>query len=100
MHSNANNCMGGIYVGYINAREVLPDDLIKKIHEYIEGVNIYIPKKDKSKKKKTINLNRENIIRDKEIFEKYKNGYKVTKLAEEYFLSTQGIYKIIAKQRS
>ena len=41
-----------------------------------------------------------SIIVSEYIFEKYKNGYKVTKLAEEYFLSTQGIYKIIAKQRS
>ena len=48
---------------------------------------------------KSVNPKQDNIVRDREIFEKYQNGYKVTKLAEEYYISTQGIYKIIAKQR-
>lgn len=82
-------------MGYRNAREVLPDDLIKKIQEYIDGENVYIPKKEI----RNVNPRKENNIRDREIFEKYQNGYKVTKLSEEYFISTQGIYKIIAKQR-
>ena len=30
-------------MGYRNVREVLPDDLIKKIQEYIDGESIYIP---------------------------------------------------------
>lgn len=85
-------------MGYKKVKEVLPGDLIKKIQEYIDGESIYIPKKETKDGNKN-NLKRENIIRDKEIYEKYQNGYKVTKLAEEYFISTQGIYKIIAKQR-
>ena len=85
-------------MGYKKVKEVLPGDLIKKIQEYIDGESIYIPKKETKDGSKN-NLKRENIIRDKEIYEKYQNGYKVTKLAEEYFISTQGIYKIIAKQR-
>lgn len=82
-------------MGYRNVREVLPDDLIKKIQEYIDGENIYIPKKGI----RNVNPKQENIVRDREIFEKYQSGYKVRKLAEEYFISPQGIYKIIAKQR-
>lgn len=82
-------------MGYKNVREVLPDDLIKKIQEYVDGEYIYIPKKEI----RNMNPKRENIIRDREIYEKYQNGYKVKNLSEEYFLSTQGIYKIIAKQR-
>ena len=69
--------------------------MIKKIQEYIDGESIYIPKKEI----RSINLKQDNIIRDREIFEKYQNGHKVTKLAKEYYLSPQGIYKIIAKQR-
>lgn len=82
-------------MGYRNVKEVLPDDLIKKIQEYIDGENVYIPKKEI----RNVNPRQENIIRDREIYEKYQNGYKVIKLSEEYFISTQGIYKIIAKQR-
>ena len=68
-------------MGYKNVREVLPDDLIKKIQEYIDGESIYIPKKEI----KSVNPKQDNIVRDREIFEKYQNGYKVTKLAEEYY---------------
>lgn len=82
-------------MGYKNVREVLPDDLIKKIQEYVDGEYIYIPRKEK----RNVNSERENTIRDKEIYEKYQNGYTVKRLAEEYFISSQGIYKIIAKQR-
>ena len=82
-------------MGYRNVREVLPDDLIKKIQEYIDGESIYIPKKEI----RSVNLKQDNSVRDREIFEKYQKGCKVTNLAEEYYISTQGIYKIIAKQR-
>lgn len=82
-------------MGYRNVREVLPDDLIKKIQEYIDGESIYIPKKEI----RSVNPKQDNIVRDREIFAKYQNGYKVAKLADEYYISTQGIYKIIAKQR-
>ena len=32
-------------MSYIKAEEILPEDLIRQIQEYIDGVYIYIPRK-------------------------------------------------------
>ena len=36
-------------MSYIKADEVLPQNIIKIIQQYIDGENIYIPKKDGSR---------------------------------------------------
>ena len=36
---------------YRNAREVFPAAIVEKLQEYVEGMYIYIPKKEESKKK-------------------------------------------------
>ena len=32
-------------MSYIKAEEILPEELVRKIQEYIDGVYIYIPRK-------------------------------------------------------
>lgn len=73
----------------------LPDELIEKIQEYVDGETVYIPKKP-DKRGNTSSPYRE---RNDEIYEKYRSGTSVKKLAEEYFISTQGIYKILTKYK-
>ena len=73
----------------------LPNELIVKIQEYVDGETVYIPKKP-DKRSGAPSPYKE---RNDEIYEKYRSGTSVKKLSEEYFISTQGIYKILTKYK-
>lgn len=81
-------------MGYNNGRNILPNELIEQIQQYVDGENIYIPRKEEKRKGWGENSNAKRLyhIRDVEIYQKYRIGYRVTDLAEEYHLSTQAIY--------
>lgn len=88
-------------MGYKNGKNILPDELIEQIQKYVDGENIYIPRKEENRKGWGEDSDTKQLyhIRDAEIYQKYRAGYRVTDLAEEYYLSTQAIYKILSKQR-
>jgi Mor family transcriptional regulator len=73
----------------------LPSELIERIQEYVDGETVYIPKK--------VNRNPDGTNpsplddRNAEIYEKYMGGKSVKELSSEYYISTQGIYKILTK---
>lgn len=73
----------------------LPHELIERIQEYVDGETVYIPKKPA----KRGNASSPYKERNDEIYEKYRSGASVKKLAEEYYISTQGIYKILTKYK-
>lgn len=82
---------------YVKAKTFLPESLIKEIQKYIQGEYIYIPSQQSTKKRwgeksgsRDYILNRNINIRNK-----YKNGYTIEDLAEEFFLSVHSIKKII-----
>jgi DNA-binding NarL/FixJ family response regulator len=82
---------------YVRADKILPEDLIKEIQKYIQGGYIYIPSQPEIRKR----WGEKSKIRDylqsrnTDIISKYKNGYSVSNLAEEFFLSESSIKKII-----
>lgn len=81
---------------YKNAEEILPLELLKQIQTYVCGEYLYIPicgnKRAWGEKSGSKNeLKERNFL----IKEKYKNGYSVLELAQEYFLSESSIRKII-----
>ncbi|MPN20922.1 hypothetical protein SDC9_168301 [bioreactor metagenome] len=86
---------------YSNAQNILPDEIIKIIQEYVNGEYLYIPRKDGEQK----TWGEKNGTRDKlnmrnaEIYDKYKNGTTVLDLSEEYYLSDKSIRRIITEQR-
>ena len=85
-------------MGYKNSCE-LPTELIEQIQEYVDGEMVYIPRKsDKRRKWGEISGSYSSLEeRNVEIYNKYKNGISVKTLSEEYYISTQGIYKILTK---
>lgn len=93
--------LGGTHLGYKNLKEILPDELIKQIQKYVDGENVYIPRKEKNRKRWGDDTNTKILIntRNIEIYKKYQYGSSVISLAEEYHISTQGIYKILSKQK-
>lgn len=84
---------------YIKAQEVLPDELVKILQEYVSGDYLYIPRKDGEKrtwgeKSGTRTLLKE---RNREIYQKYRKGQTAEELAMEYFLSEQSIRRILSQ---
>ncbi|WP_035291030.1 MULTISPECIES: CD3324 family protein [Clostridiaceae] len=86
---------------YVKAHNVLPEEIIELVQEYIDGEYLYIPRKSENQKSWGEKNGTRNSLkrRNNEIFKKYARGYKVSKLSEEYFLSEQSIRKIISKER-
>ena len=84
---------------YKNANNVLPDELIEMIQEYVQGEYIYIPVKEKSQSETLTEYKIELEKRNLHIYRKYLEGLSNKRLAEIYNLSESSIRRIIIKQR-
>ncbi len=87
---------------YMKAQNVLPEELVKMIQEYMSGDYLYIPRKDGEHKAWGEKSGTKHLLksRNNEIYQKYRNGSKAEALAEEYFLSEQSIRRIIREEKS
>ncbi len=86
-------------MGYISAEEVLPSNIVKLIQKYIDGENIYIPRKAENKKEwgSKTSIRQELEKRNSLIFDDYQKGKRISELADKFFLSEKSIYRIISK---
>lgn len=86
-------------MSYIKAIDVLPEELLILIQNFVEGEYIYIPRKEENKKTwgESTNSKEETFARNLEIYEKYKSGVAIETLCEIYYLSPKSIQKIICK---
>lgn len=82
---------------YVNAQNVLPEELIKIIQEYIDGEFLYIPRKNGNEKSWGEKSGARESLgkRNKIIFGDYKAGASIPGLSQKYFLSEQSIRRII-----
>lgn len=82
---------------YVNAKDVLPPEILTEVQKYSCGSLIYIPKRDSDKAGwGQINGTRAMVsLRNRRIMEAYRNGTPVYELMEEYCLSEASIRKII-----
>ena len=79
-----------------NARDILPDRLLRELQEYISGETLYIPKAQEKKPwGETSGARSYYKQRNAEIRKKYAGGSKIEDLCEEYHLSGDSIRKII-----
>ena len=82
---------------YVNAREILPEKLVKELQSYIQGGYVYIPV-DRARQKRwgEVSGYRQQLRqRNLQILEAYRSGVPVRRLAEAYFLSIHAIRKIL-----
>lgn len=84
-------------MSYVNAEDVLPESLVAKIQEYIDGQIIYIPRKDENlllwgEKSGARNKMAE---RNKRIRSLYYSGKTIAELSEMYYLSEKRIRGIV-----
>ncbi len=88
-------------MSYIKANNILPDELVELIQEYIDGEYIYIPKKESNKKSWGSNTSTKQELkyRNDNIYSDYVNGFKMDELTAKYFLSIKSIQRIIYDKR-
>lgn len=88
-------------MAYKNGKDILPDNLLKQLQEYIQGEIIYIPKKEQQRAGWGENNGTRLIIqrRNIEIFRLYESGLSVSELIERFHLSEDSIRKIIIRIR-
>jgi len=88
-------------MGYVKAKNILPDEVIKIIQEYVDGEYLYIPRKNGNEKSWGEKNGTRHSLKDRnsEIFNKYNSGCTVGELAEQFFLSEKSISRIIREVR-
>lgn len=89
-------------MGYRKAEEILPEEIIELIQQYIDGANIYIPRREGSRAGwgKANNTKERLNARDKNIYQDYLDGLKVDELTEKYYLSDKSIWRILRKMKN
>ena len=89
-------------MSYVNAKDVLPEKLVKEIQKYIDGQLIYIPRKsENSLLWGEKNGTKEKLAeRNQMIVNLYYSGQTIAELSEVYFLSEKRIRGIIHEYES
>lgn len=87
---------------YIKAQNVLPEEVIKLIQQYVDGDYLYIPRKDGEQKAWGEKSGTKKLLasRNSEIYGKYLQGQSVDGLSGEYYLSEQSIRRIISQEKA
>lgn len=83
---------------YKNGKDILPENLLRELQKYIQGETIYIPKNEERKgwgenNGTKLAIRKRNI----EIYNLYKEGIKISDIAQKYNLSEDSIRKIVFK---
>ncbi len=88
-------------MGYIRAEEILPMEIIELIQQYVDGENIYIPRRSENRQKWGENtcIKQELSMRNEQIYEAYRNGMKMPELAVRFFLSEKSIQRIVREMK-
>ena len=86
-------------MGYIRAEEILPIEVIELIQQYVDGENIYIPRKPSNRQAwgAGTQIKQELLRRDQQIYKDYLSGRKASELACKYYLSEKSIQRILRK---
>ena len=82
---------------YINAKDLLPDALVRELQNYLQGGYLYVPTDQAQQKRwgEVSGYRQELQQRNRCIIEEFQDGTSVEALAEKYFLSVSAIRKII-----
>lgn len=81
---------------YINAAEILPEELLKEIQTYIDGCVLYLPQISTKKEWGSVSGSRKFYQkRNTEIRFLFESGYSIEALSKQYGLAHSTLKKII-----
>ena len=88
-------------MGYRKAEEILPNEIIELIQQYVDGESIYIPRKLSNRQAwgTGTQIKQELLRRDRQIYEEYLAGSNTAELACKYYLSEKSIQRILRIQK-
>ena len=86
-------------MSYIKAEEIMPEELIRQIQEYADGVYIYIPRKPGTRHAwgQDTDYKAELKARNDRIRNDYAAGLDIAALSRKYHLSEKSIRRILQK---
>ena len=86
-------------MSYIKAEEILPEELIRRIQEYADGVYIYIPRRPGNRQPwgQETGYKAELKLRNDRIRNDHASGASVQTLSRRYHLSEKSIRRILQK---
>lgn len=86
---------------YEKALDILPEQVVKTIRQYIDGSYIYIPRKSENRKSwgEQTGVKKDLDIRNRSILKSYLHGDSIRILSERYYLTEQSIRRIIRAER-
>lgn len=84
-------------MGYTNATEVLPKNLLRAVQRYIDGECVYIPRRDDRRKAwgEQTQTRADIAARNRDIRHGRDRGMTVQELANMFYLSPKTIYRIL-----
>jgi Mor family transcriptional regulator len=83
---------------YINAADVLPEELLNEILNYVNGELLYIPVAGKKQRWGENSGSRDYYNkRNSEIIYLYESGVSITEIAKKYCLSYDSVRKIVKR---
>ena len=81
---------------YINAADVLPENLLKEIQAYVKGDLLYVPNDSMQKKWGEKSGSRTYYMkRNSEIKKSYKDGKSISQLSDSYGLAFDTVKRIL-----
>lgn len=85
---------------YVNALEVIPEELLKEVQKYVSGGLIYVPQLEEKRKLwgESTGSRQDLMIRNAEIKQKFQSGIDIEELAITYSLAYETIKKIVYKK--
>ena len=88
-------------MGYRRAEEFLPNEVIELIQQYVDGANIYIPRKQENRQQwgSKTSYRSELQRRNESIYQDHLSGMSIGKLADHYYLSEKSIQRIIRQEK-
>ena len=86
---------------YVKAQDVLPEEIVKIIQEYVDGKYLYVPQKNGTHKPwgEKSGIKSSLKVRNNEIYKKHIDGTTINELTQEYYLSEKSIRRIIGKEK-
>lgn len=85
---------------YKNARDVLPESLVREIQKYVRGEHLYIPQTERAGWGEKSGSRAEIDRRNNEIYKRYMDGIGMSELAEIYHLSEERIRGILYEKNT
>lgn len=88
-------------MSYRRAEQILPNEIIELIQNYVDGECIYIPRKENSRKNWGENTSIREELKERNlcIYIDYQMGMKGSEIAKKYFLSVKSIQRIIGQMK-